>query len=71
MSDFVEVLPYTHFIQAKFVEIDDDLHDLHVPWAQIVPTLLDNPGGPATCPASTRAVASRTAGATRCAVSTP
>ena len=42
MSDFVEVLPYTHFIQAKFVEIDDDLHDLHVPWAQIVPTLLEN-----------------------------
>jgi sugar phosphate isomerase/epimerase len=42
MSDFVEVLPYTHFIQAKFVEIDDDLHDLHVPWAQIIPTLLDN-----------------------------
>ena len=39
MSDLVEVLPYTHFIQAKFVEIDDDLHDLHVPWAQIVPTL--------------------------------
>jgi sugar phosphate isomerase/epimerase len=42
MSDLVEVLPYTHFIQAKFVEIDDDLHDLHVPWAQIIPTLLDN-----------------------------
>ena len=41
MSDLVEVLPYVHFIQAKFVEIDDDLHDLHVPWGQIVPTLLD------------------------------
>jgi len=39
MSDFVDVLPYTHFIQAKFVEIDDDLHDLHVPWGDIVPTL--------------------------------
>ena len=42
MADFVDVLPYTHFIQAKFVEIDDDLHDLHVPWAQVIPTLLDN-----------------------------
>jgi sugar phosphate isomerase/epimerase len=42
MADFVDVLPHTHFIQAKFVEIDDDLHDLHVPWAQIIPTLLEN-----------------------------
>ena len=39
MSDLVEVLPHTHFIQAKFFEIDDDLHDLHVPWQDIVPTL--------------------------------
>ena len=39
MSDLVEVLPHTHFIQAKFFEIDDDLHDLHVPWGDIVPTL--------------------------------
>jgi sugar phosphate isomerase/epimerase len=39
MADLVEVLPHTHFIQAKFFEIDDDLHDLHVPWAEIVPTL--------------------------------
>ncbi len=39
MSDLVEVLPHTHFIQAKFFEIDDDLHDLHVPWGEIVPTL--------------------------------
>jgi sugar phosphate isomerase/epimerase len=39
MADLVEVLPHTHFIQAKFFEIDDDLHDLHVPWADIVPTL--------------------------------
>ncbi len=42
MSDLAEVLPHTHFIQAKFFEIDDSLHDLHVPWAQIVPTLLEN-----------------------------
>ena len=34
MADLVEVLPHTHFIQAKFFEIDDDLHDLHVPWAR-------------------------------------
>jgi hypothetical protein len=39
MGDLVDVLPHTHFIQAKFFAIDDDLHDLHVPWADIVPTL--------------------------------
>ncbi len=39
MSDLAEVLPHTHFIQAKFFEIDDDLHDLHVPWREIVETL--------------------------------
>src|SRR5918993_3246612 len=39
MSDLAEVLPHTHFIQAKFFEIDDDLNDLHVPWGDIVPTL--------------------------------
>ena len=39
MADLVEVLPHTHFIQAKFFEIDDDLRDLHVPWGEIVPTL--------------------------------
>ena len=41
MADLVEVLPHVHFIQAKFFEIDDDLHDLHVPWDQIIPTLQD------------------------------
>lgn len=41
MSDLVEVLPHVHFIQAKFAEIDDDLNDLHVPWAEIIPTLQD------------------------------
>ena len=40
MADLVEVLPHVHFIQAKFAEVDDDLHDLHVPWGEIVPTLL-------------------------------
>ncbi|MGY1849307.1 C-glycoside deglycosidase beta subunit domain-containing protein [Blastococcus sp. SYSU DS1021] len=39
MTDLAEVLPHTHFIQAKFFAIDDDLHDLHVPWGDIVPTL--------------------------------
>ena len=39
MADLAEVLPHTHFIQAKFFEIDDDLRDLHVPWGDIVPTL--------------------------------
>lgn len=41
MTDLAEVLPHTHFIQAKFFEIDDDLHDLHVPWPDIVRTLED------------------------------
>jgi sugar phosphate isomerase/epimerase len=39
MADLVEVLPHTHFIQAKFFSIDDDLNDLHVPWGDIIPTL--------------------------------
>ncbi|MFB4295008.1 DUF6379 domain-containing protein [Actinomadura sp. NTSP31] len=39
MADLVEVLPHTHFIQAKFFSIDDDLNDLHVPWSDIIPTL--------------------------------
>jgi sugar phosphate isomerase/epimerase len=39
MTDLVEVLPHTHFIQAKFFSIDDGLDDLHIPWADIIPTL--------------------------------
>jgi hypothetical protein len=39
LSDLVEVLPHVHFIQGKFYEIDDDLHDKHVPWAEIISTL--------------------------------
>lgn len=39
MADLVEVLPHVHFIQAKFFEIDDRLHDLHVPWDDIIRTL--------------------------------
>ena len=57
MADLVEVLPHVHFIQAKFAEVDDDLNDLHVPWGEIIPTLQE-PAGPAGCPASTRAAAS-------------
>ncbi|MFF3499916.1 DUF6379 domain-containing protein [Streptomyces sp. NPDC003247] len=41
MADLVDVLPHVHFIQAKFFEIDDRLHDLHVPWDDIVTTLRD------------------------------
>jgi sugar phosphate isomerase/epimerase len=41
MSDLAEVLPYVGFIQSKFFEIDDQLHDLHVPWADILRTLHD------------------------------
>ncbi|MFJ9180628.1 DUF6379 domain-containing protein [Streptomyces sp. NPDC102360] len=41
MADLVEVLPQVHFIQAKFFEIDDELHDLHIPWADLVTTLHD------------------------------
>ena len=41
MTDLAEILPHVHFIQAKFFEVDDDLHDLHVPWPQIIATLHD------------------------------
>lgn len=41
MSDLADVLPHVHFIQAKFFEIDDHLHDLHVPWDDILRTLKD------------------------------
>jgi sugar phosphate isomerase/epimerase len=41
MSDLAEVLPHVGFIQSKFFEIDDQLHDLHVPWADILRTLHD------------------------------
>jgi sugar phosphate isomerase/epimerase len=41
MADLTEVLPHVHFIQAKFFEIDSDLHDLHVPWNDILATLRD------------------------------
>jgi sugar phosphate isomerase/epimerase len=39
MSDLAEVLPYVGFVQAKFFEIDEDLYDLHIPWAEILTTL--------------------------------
>lgn len=39
ISDLIEILPHVHFIQAKFFEIDDQLHDLHVPWAELMPAL--------------------------------
>ena len=42
MSDLIEVLPHVHFIQTKFFEIDDDLRDLHIPWAEIVSTLAES-----------------------------
>jgi sugar phosphate isomerase/epimerase len=41
MEDLRAVLPHVHFIQAKFFEIDDDLHDLHVPWEPILRTLTE------------------------------
>ncbi|MBF4635306.1 sugar phosphate isomerase/epimerase [Agreia pratensis] len=41
IDDLVEILPYVHFIQAKFFEVDDQLVDLHIPWDAIVPALLD------------------------------
>jgi sugar phosphate isomerase/epimerase len=28
-----------HFIQGKFYEIDDDLNDKHIPWADIISAL--------------------------------
>ena len=41
VADLVEILPYVHFIQAKFFEVDNQLVDLHIPWDQIIPALLD------------------------------
>lgn len=41
MADLAEVLKYTHFIQSKFYEIDDDLNDLHIPWRAILDTLIE------------------------------
>jgi hypothetical protein len=40
MSDLSAVLKYTHFIQSKFYEIDDDMNDLHIPWHEIIDTLV-------------------------------
>jgi len=40
MSDLAEALKYTHFIQSKFYEIDDDLNDLQIPWREIIDTLV-------------------------------
>lgn len=42
MADLAAVLPYTHFIQSKFYEIDDNLNDLQIPWPAILDTLLEN-----------------------------
>jgi sugar phosphate isomerase/epimerase len=39
MADLKEIIQHVYFIQAKFFEIDDNLHDLHVPWAPIMQTL--------------------------------
>jgi len=39
VTDLAGILPHVHFIQAKFFEIDDDLHDLHIPWHPIIETL--------------------------------
>ncbi|WP_420122325.1 C-glycoside deglycosidase beta subunit domain-containing protein [Nakamurella sp.] len=41
VADLAEILPHVHLIQTKFFEIDDQLNDLHVPWAPIVSTLRD------------------------------
>ncbi|GAA0487179.1 sugar phosphate isomerase/epimerase family protein [Microbacterium aurantiacum] len=40
MSDLVDVLPYVAFIQTKFFDIDEDLVDAQIPWAEIVDTLV-------------------------------
>lgn len=40
MSDLVDVLPYTAFIQAKFFDLDDQLVDQHIPWDDIMKTLV-------------------------------
>jgi sugar phosphate isomerase/epimerase len=40
MSDLIDVLPYVGFIQAKFFDIDENLVDAQVPWAEIMETLI-------------------------------
>jgi sugar phosphate isomerase/epimerase len=42
MSDLVAVLPYVHFIQAKFFDVTDDLTDPQIPWDEIVATLVEH-----------------------------
>jgi hypothetical protein len=68
MADLAEILPHVHFIQAKFFEIDDDLHDLHVPGARSSGRC-GRAAGPAGCLASTRGAANHTVAATRSAAS--
>ncbi|MFJ8932965.1 sugar phosphate isomerase/epimerase family protein [Streptomyces sp. NPDC102364] len=42
MADLVAVLPYVAFIQAKFFDITEDLTDPHIPWQEIVTTLVEH-----------------------------
>ncbi|GAB2833049.1 sugar phosphate isomerase/epimerase family protein [Microbacterium insulae] len=40
MQDLVDVLPYVGFIQTKFFDIDENLVDAQIPWAEIIQTLV-------------------------------
>ncbi|MDI6943266.1 TIM barrel protein [Microbacterium barkeri] len=42
VSDLRDVMPYTVYFQAKFHEIDDDLVDHHIPWAEIIDVVLES-----------------------------
>lgn len=40
-SDLLDIAPYVVFVQAKFYEVDDNLHDLHIPWLDVLRALRD------------------------------
>ena len=39
VEQIADIIEYVPFIQAKFHHIDENLHDHHIPWEKIIPTL--------------------------------
>lgn len=40
-ADLLDIAPYVVFVQAKFYEVDEQLHDLHIPWLDVLRALRD------------------------------
>ncbi|OZB89822.1 MAG: hypothetical protein B7X41_00760 [Microbacterium sp. 14-71-5] len=40
-TDLLDIAPYVVFVQAKFYEVDENLHDLHIPWLGVLRALRD------------------------------